>query len=493
MARAVILKRKIETQEGAFRALKLFHEVSRCVPAYRDFLQKHSVRSERIKTIFDFKHVPIIDKKNYIQQYALEELFPHGKIPPMVYASSGSSGKPTFWFRGDAQEVAGGEIHELIFKRIFNIDKEKSTLVVVCFAMGVWVAGNYTVAACREVARRGYRISVISPGIDRDDICYVLRDLASKFEQVILAGYPPFLMDVVNEAHKQGIRLGRRVFAITAGDAFEEVWRAAFLKYLGAEDKLHSLVSIYGSADAGVLGHETPASIFVRQTSLTASGLYRDLFGEPSHALPALFQYSPRHIFFEAVNGELVFTANTAAPLIRYNIHDLGAVISWESMVRLLREHGVIQERAVSSFETWKLPFLMQRGRTDVAVTFYALNIYPEHLKAGIEDRRVSRFLSGNFAAYNKTTVNQRDQKLYIHLQLAPGVRPTLSLERVVIRSVIENLVKHNIEFRKLYTALGERAVPRIRLLLYHDKSFCFANTPGLLALRGKKPKLILS
>jgi phenylacetate-coenzyme A ligase PaaK-like adenylate-forming protein len=41
-----------------------------------------------------------MDKKSYLQSYPLPELFPHHRIGSLGHASSGFSGKPTFWFRG---------------------------------------------------------------------------------------------------------------------------------------------------------------------------------------------------------------------------------------------------------------------------------------------------------------------------------------------------------------------------------------------------------
>ena len=49
---------------GQQRALSLFHAMAERVPAYKQFLKKHQVNHEHIKTIADFKTVPTIDKDN---------------------------------------------------------------------------------------------------------------------------------------------------------------------------------------------------------------------------------------------------------------------------------------------------------------------------------------------------------------------------------------------------------------------------------------------
>jgi phenylacetate-CoA ligase len=84
--------------------------------------------------------------------------------------------------------------------------------------------------------------------------------------------------------------------------------------------------ALYGTADAGVLGTETPLSITIR----------RFLAGNPSAAqaltgqlrLPTLVQYDPADRFFESLDdGTLVFSADGGIPLVRYHIADEGGVI----------------------------------------------------------------------------------------------------------------------------------------------------------------------
>ncbi len=86
------------------KALEIFHKAAKNVAAYKKILKQAGVNAANIKTMRDFERVPIIDKNSYIKPHKLTELMSGGKFPPMIYASSGSSGKPTFWFRADAQE-----------------------------------------------------------------------------------------------------------------------------------------------------------------------------------------------------------------------------------------------------------------------------------------------------------------------------------------------------------------------------------------------------
>ncbi len=61
-------------KRGEKMALDLFQQMSKRVPAYKDWLQKNKIDPQKIKTISDFKQVPTIDKKNYLQNYSPQEL-----------------------------------------------------------------------------------------------------------------------------------------------------------------------------------------------------------------------------------------------------------------------------------------------------------------------------------------------------------------------------------------------------------------------------------
>jgi phenylacetate-coenzyme A ligase PaaK-like adenylate-forming protein len=62
-------------------------------------------------------------------------------------------------------------------------------------------------------------------------------------------------------------------------------------------DPVSDMVSLYGTADAGVLGNETPKSALIRRFLAARPDLARELFGESR--LPTLVQYDPTSRFFE--------------------------------------------------------------------------------------------------------------------------------------------------------------------------------------------------
>lgn len=477
-------------QSGLKKALSLARKTFSNTPAYRIFLRKHNINTLGIKTPAHFTKLPIMDKHNYISRYNLPDLFPHRKIPAFAYASSGSSGKPTFWFRGDAQEEYAGKMHAKIFEEVLGINKKEPTLVVICFSMGLWVAGNYTLSACRQMRKHGFNITAVTPGIEKEDIYSSLEKLSGKFKNLVLAGYPPYLMDVINEVKQRHITLPKKIFAITAGDKFSEQWRDAFLERI-AQKNLWQVVSIYGCADAGALGYETRLSIFLRRAALKNPDLYKELFGDDSN-LPALLQYDPEHIYFENLNKELIFTTATAAPLIRYNIHDLGEIHQPDAIAKLIKGHA-LDSRIRKARINNNLPVIVKKGRSDVAVTFYAINIYPEQINAAVIDPKVKKYLSGDYFVYNHSVKNHKKEKLHFVIELASGYKSGASLLKKISESVVRNFSALSMEYRKLRGAIGAKANPEIELVLFGQIRLSQRYQPVLFSEKGKKPKMLIS
>ncbi len=442
-------------------ALDLFRRTARTVPAYKRFLKKHGLDPARVKTDADFIRIPCVTKKNYLLSYPYGDLFPRGTVPPMVSASSGSSGVPFYWPRGNAVEERGAEAHERIFRDIFKIGK-KRTLVIVCFSMGTWIAGTYTTACVRRIADKGYPISVVTPGIEKEDILAILSRLAPEFEMVIMAGYPPFLMDIAALARARRIPLRKlNLRLLFAGENFSERWRESIHRLCGITDALAGSVGIYGTADAALLGHETPLSIYIRKCMAKNPAFRKKLLGTAPF-VPTLVRYYPEQVHIETIGDELAFTVSSGIPLVRYAIGDRGRLFSPNAVAPLVPK----------SLRVFDAPLVALLGRKDVAVTFYALNIYPENIKAGLEDKTVARAMSGKFVAKTVAAHGDRDQKLLITAELARGVRPSGALLRKAEKSVFNNLVRLNAEYRKLHQSIGDRALPEMRLVPFGDTLF---------------------
>lgn len=452
--------------------LTLFHMASKRVPAYKNFLEKEHINPSKIKTLDDFKHVPWVDKKNYLTQYPLADLCWDGKLfdNEIISVSSGSTGQPFFWPRGEAQHREGVWFHEQIYKHIFGADN-RSTLVIVCFSMGTWIAGTYTTACTVGVARNGkYRINVITPGLEMQEILKAVKALSGQYEQTVIAGYPPFVKDVVDEGYHAGIKWKKlNVRFLFAGEAFSEQWRDYVLARVGSKNPYFDAINIYGTADAAMVAHETPMSIMLRRLYDRRKRAREEVFGTP--ILPSLVQFYPDKRYFEAVGGELVFSANAGIPLIRYNIHDTGGVLTYAEATEPVKD--VLQTELAKNHineKDWMRPFVYLNGRKDFTVTIYAVNIYPENIKAALVDPRMRSWVTGRFTMATKYR-SDMDQYFQVNVELARDIVIEESYKEIAKATIIQKLTLLNGEYRKLHAAIGRRAEPKITFLPYGSYS----------------------
>lgn len=463
------IKNKFTPQE---KALEVFEYAVKHVPAYKQFLKEYKINPKKIIKTGNFNNIPITDKNNYLQAFNPLSLVPKGKFPPMVSASSGSSGKPYYWPREDEHEIQGGQLHKIIIEDIFKLQK-KRTLAIVCFSMGNWIAGTFTLASLREIARtnKEFHLTTITPGIDKSDAIATLRDFAPLFQSVVLMGYPPFIMDIVLGAKESGINLKKLdLHFILAGENFSEKWRSILLKISGNPHKSNRVVSIYGTADAGALGHENPFTIMLRKLASEHKKLKKELFGDINF-MPTVMEYYPKKIFFELINSELIFTTKAGIPLIRYNIKDHGLLLSNKYVRSLLKKYK-LNKGLSKDLEKWKNPLLVIKGRNDISVTFYALNIYPENIKAGLEDDTITSLVTGKYIAQTKQSKDFKKQTLCIDVELKPRVVPTEKNKKKISDAILKHLIELNTEYRKLFNSIHEKALPIIKLIPHGHEQF---------------------
>lgn len=452
------------------RALNLFHEAARRVPAYRDFLSKTKIKHDAIRTKSDFARIPIVDKNNYISQYRLEDLSWDGVLTSAKYisTSSGSTGTPFFWPRGHNQDITVGMIFQRLYENIFGT-KDGSTLCANSFALGTWIAGLEFYNATKWAADRGNRIVMITPGIDKTEAVNEIKKLASSFRRVVITGYPPFVKDIIELGKASGVEWKRLdVRLLTGGEAISETWRDYVLAMIGKKDNLASIINVYGMAESGVVAHETPVSIIFRRILREMSRIDTTL---PDHdKIMGLYQYYPTARYFEVVSEDsLVLTANAGLPLIRYNTRDRGGILDFsevmhqggDRVIRAARKHHV-------DLKKWRLPFVYLYGRKDLSVSFYALNVYVENIKYALEPLFVASRLSGLFVMRVEHMANL-DQRLEITIELSRGHAPSAVLNKSIAKLVASRLCQVNTEYAKLFSAIGSRALPKIRLVRYGE------------------------
>ncbi|GAB4813369.1 hypothetical protein N2152v2_000415 [Parachlorella kessleri] len=251
---------------------------------------------------------------------------------------------------------------------------------------------------------------------------------------------------------------------ILAGEVFSEEWRDLMVKRCGMLDVLRDVVSIYGTADAGVIGNETAVSVAVRRWLAQHPEVARELFGQ--ERLPTLVQYDPfaRLLETHPQDGEptraycaqrriagqrcslvvsAVGTPTTAAPLLRYCIQDAGGVLGYPRMLDFLEQRGFSLPHGLSPR---RLPFAWVFGRSFWAVSLYGANVYVENIMSGLENEEVHNLVTGKFVLYVAEDPDL-DKQLGVRVELARGVQASEEVRDRVARTVLQELRRLNSEY----------------------------------------------
>lgn len=472
--------------EAETRVVSLFHNVAATVPAYQLFLKEQGITPEVIEDFTAFQTLPLTTKANYLKQHALAQLCRNGTLETcdFIAVSSGSTGQPTFWTRSTADEFEIATRFEQIFHDSFAADR-RSTLAVICFALGTWVGGMYTANCCRHLASKGYPITVITPGNNKAEILRVVQALGNQFQQVVLLGYPPFLKDVIDSGTAEGVDWTQyHVRLVMAGEVFSEEWRSLVGDRVGSTQVCYDSASLYGTADAGVLGNETPLSICIRRWLAEHPDVAEELFGQPR--LPTLVQYDPRSRFFEVQDGTLLFSGNSGIPLIRYHISDTGGILPYDTLLQFLSDRGfdpVAHLQSLCPFEELRgiqpLPFVYVFGRSHFVISYFGANIYPENVTVGLEQAPVCDWVTGKFVMQVQEDADQ-NKTLAIVVELAPGVNQTdvnetdvneiEKMRETIAHSVLHHLKRLNSEFANYVPAAYQ--TPEISLKATGDPEY---------------------
>ncbi len=465
-----------DTNAFSQNALMLFRKMATSVPAYKDFLKKQRVAPEKIKTVSDLKQVPCIDKANYLNRYPLEALCWNGDLrAPIISSSSGSSGTPTFWPRSEEIELETSIIYELFLTQIYKIH-EKKTLLINGFAMGIYIGGSFTLNACMRLSKKGYPLSIVTPGINKKDFLNSLERLHPYFDQVILGGYPPFIKDILDDCKQQGLEIpSGKLKLFLAAEMISETFRSYLYKHACIDNDAYyfNSMNLYGTADAAIAGHETPLTIFLSRLLANNAELCRKIF-DVSY-VPSLNMAYPFFKHMDLLENELLIsTWNNAIPLCRYNIHDKGKLFTLEDMLQILDQAQISKAELEQSIgNTFLLPYqyVAVYGKSDNTASLYGLLIYPETIKKALFSPELNDTITGKFTMQTKLDAKQ-NQFLEIHIELLPNATRSQEMEEKIVAAIVRTLIEDNAEYRFLQKDHPERYKPIIRLHPYGEPEY---------------------
>ncbi|MGB6040349.1 MAG: hypothetical protein WBG39_10930 [Gordonia sp. (in: high G+C Gram-positive bacteria)] len=457
-------QQQLHAPAGLAQAVTVARKAAAQVPAYRALLAVHHADGERIDSS-SFAALPQMTKGNYLTAHSPAQRLRHGEptVAATWSASSGSSGMPTFWPRDEQATADSVEFFDRIFSEHFRSLDER-VLLVNAFAMGQWVGGIYTHEGVRGLRELGHQISVATPGMNIDAVLAWLSGVGDQYDSVVLAGYPPFVKQVLQES-PPALRKGIKI--LLAGETITEAWRDSVHRLVGADTELQSCL-LYGTADAGVMGFESRLTQTIRRLAVIGSPLADDLYGPAVSVAPTFVEYDPYRRYVEVDtsdggDGYLLFTIDGAAPLVRYRINDTGRILDAGALAEILRANGFDE---LAGAVPPHAAYLVLFGRTDVAATFYSANIYPQPLHAVFDDVALAQRVSGRFVITSTDGADAAPQ-LVVGVELAIGADPDECLRTHLVQACSAALANGNSEYRSLLDTHGPAALPVIEFCDY--------------------------
>lgn len=221
--------------------------------------------------------------------------------------------------------------------------------------------------------------------------------------------------------------------------------------------------ALYGSADGGLMGFDTPYSLLARQVAHGHEDLQDRLFrGQPPLAF---VQFNPIGRFFESVEGELALTCWQAIPMVRYILRDAGDVFPFSVLMGHFRSCGIDPDEAargngIRPQHVWQWPFLSCFGRSDGTVSVVGANVYPHTLQHVFSaHKEVSHFK----LAVEDDAAGQ--SRLTVYVEWADGAPPpeaSRRLESALHDEVLQALLDRNPDYRTSFHEDSEACDPRI-------------------------------
>lgn len=447
-------------------AVSAFQRAAAHVPAYGKFLHANGIGPSQVRTSEDLDRlVPQTRRDNYIRAYPIRERCMYGKLPSTgsIDESAGSTGAPVNWVRSDLELQGLRQVTQMALSFSYARDGQRPTILINAFSCGAW-AGGFRLGAWTE---SWCLVKNTGPDIPR---IHKTLEFFGPGEHYLLAGYPPFLKEIVrylSERDDFDLR-SFRIDVMTGGEGFPGKWR----DYL--ESRLRAgaiIVSGYGASDLeiGVAG-ESAYSIGILRAMTADARLRHALIGTMRE--PVFFgQFNPGAYYVQtALNSRgqrevevTILGPHTCSPRIKFCPGDEGGIIPYENVRRIVREMNLPCAK-----EEIALPFLYLFGRSDGTVSIDGANVYPESVACALSSTPEIAHSISTF----KMGVRHPDlgsPKLTILLRASRGTKPHSGMARLCKEAIVRTLIESNSDFEESYRTNPDSADPHIEILPFES------------------------
>ncbi len=392
-----------------------------------------------------------MDKTGYITAHAFADLLGDDHRSTFaIIASSGASGRAQYWPQLKGGQSTAAPAFRRFLETGFSIDSHP-TIAIVGLALGSWIGGDMVSASLKRVAAESvYPFAVFVPGSRHEEILGFLQDAApmlGEHGRFLLFVCPSAIghLSLLAESVGRSLPHARMRYAVL-GEPFPEALRVALRAAAGLPMHESPILSIYGSADTGVLGAESQASALIRTI----------LHGHPetcerlglTRTPPHLFHASEADVYLETVDEELCVTRWQGVPLVRYNLHDRATLLSWRGLCdALANDHEIPAAlRAMIAACPVDLPDIIAVfGRADRCLILCGTNISEAMLDAAVAGAGLTDTLTGLYRA--SIVFEEGRQRLAIDLETREGVSGESTLEDLAYAGLIRSLGAAQPEF----------------------------------------------
>jgi phenylacetate-CoA ligase len=316
-------------------------------PFYRRVWSAHGIEAGDVRSLEQLSVLPVIDKSDL--QASIEAFPPYGEmlldsdndgpVPSIMQTTSGTTGTPQpVLFGPRSREIQ----NVLLARSLFLQGLRDDDVVHSVYGFGMVNGGHYV----REAISQYTRARLLSAGTGLETRSDEQIRIMVRFGATVLAGFGDYLRRLADLAVEQDVVIGRDLPLRMLSGAFSRDTKESLSKAWGGVPAYNW----YGIADTGVIAAEGPETegLVVWDDAQVVEIVSAD----PDHRpLP------------DGETGDLVVTClfkDDLYPIIRFNTHDLSAVVGTAC--------GELPFRRIAGF----------LGRSDNMVKVKGINVYPD-------------------------------------------------------------------------------------------------------------------
>jgi phenylacetate-CoA ligase len=467
---------------GEWKLIPMIRIAIKEVPAYKKFLVNHNFDINNINFSNYKDLLPEINKENYIYQFGLEERCRNGVFPSTgsIDESAGSSGRTTMWIRSHSEEIKLQSLTNFGIRYTLQRDIEPGLIVLNCWSAGPWATGiKFSMLAEKNAV-------VKSIGTNKENCIETLIKLGNNFEYLI-AGYPPFIKEILDYGDQNGINWADyKINILTGGEGFTEAWRGHIQERLGGwrilgknERKYGGVYSAYGASDIDIgIAFETELSIMIRAKADINLDFRRKIFGENMPVFFGVYNPLVYHILMNEKN-ELLFTTlnpEISSLKIKYNLKDRGLIIPFSTVRKIIKDTKFNKRLAKTITESLKLPFIAIYGRSDGTVSLDGANIYPSDVQSAIFKSPHAKFIN----SFKIGNLDEQDKhKFTVYLELSDSYKES-QIDKSIIHHfkelIMQNLLIENKDYKESWQNNPKILEPSVKLFEYRQGYFAEPN-----------------